>query len=221
MPVFNESEVLQNTINSIQKNFHNIIAINDASTDNSLEILQKNDIFTINHPINLGQGAAIDTGFRYIIQETKASAVVTFDADGQHDADDAKRFAEEILKCDEEIIFGTRFLKYSANIPFFKKLLLRTAILLTNIIMRTKLTDTHNGLKAYKREAINKINIVNNGYSFESEILMEVVKNHISYKEMSTNIKYTEYSIKKGQSIRNSIIIAEDILKLIIKRFIN
>ena len=87
--------------------------------------------------------------------------------------------------------------------------------------MRTKLTDTHNGLKAYKREALNKINIINNGYSFESEILMEVMKNRISYKEMSTNIKYTEYSIKKGQSIRNSIIIAEDILKLIIKRFIN
>lgn len=218
MPVFNESEVLQNTIDGLKVYFKNIIAVNDASTDNSREILAHNNILTINHPVNLGQGAAIETGFKHISKINNAKALITFDSDGQHDPKDASRFAKEIIKCDEEIIFGSRFLEFKSNIPFFKSLLLRLAVFFNKFLIRIILTDTHNGLKAYKIDAVKKINISNQGYAFESELLMEVVKNKLTYKEMPTEIKYTEYSISKGQSMANALVIAEDIIGMLINR---
>ena len=77
-----------------------------------------------------------------------------------------------------------------------------------------KLTDAHNGLKAYKISAIRKLKLQFSGYSYESELITEVAKKNISYKELSTNVKYTSYSIKKGQRLSNGLLIIEDLLKL-------
>ena len=109
-------------------------------------------------------------------------------------------------------------MEFKSNIPFLKSLLLKLAVFFNKFLIRIALTDTHNGLKAYKIDAVKKINISNQGYAFESELLMEVVKNKLTYKEMPTEIKYTEYSISKGQSIANALVIAEDIIGMLINR---
>ena len=80
------------------------------------------------------------------------------------------------------------------------------------------LTDTHNGLKAIKRSCLEKLQIDIEGYAFETEIIMNISKKNISYIELPTDIKYTEYSKNKGQSILNSIIIFEEILMRIFKK---
>ncbi len=154
IPVFNEEKIIEETINNLKVYFDHILIINDGSTDKTSAILENLDVIKINHPINLGQGAAIKTGIEYILKFSNADAVVTFDADGQHSVDDAILFAEKITTIKEEIIFGSRFLGFEKNIPFFKRLLLKTAIYFTNLIYTVKMTDTHNGLKAIKRSCL-------------------------------------------------------------------
>ena len=214
VPAFNESEVIREILSNLLNYFSNVIVVNDGSTDNIKEVVKDLDIILINHEINLGVGAAVQTGFDFVKKIPLSHAVITFDADGQHSVQDAISIAEAISHIDEEIIFGSRFLEYDNNIPFIKRIVLRIITKITRIVTGVKLTDAHNGLKAYKISAIRKLKLQFSGYSYESELITEVAKKNISYIEMSTNVKYTSYSIKKGQGLLNGLLIIEDLLKL-------
>ena len=214
IPAFNEGAVLQKTISELKRNFKNVIVVNDGSDDKTREIMENSGIIPIHHPINMGQGASINSGFNFVKNIKSVEAVITFDADGQHASEDAVEFAKEIKNCNEEVIFGSRFLKHEKNIPFLKRFALKFVIKITNIMLGMKLTDTHNGLKAMKINAIKKIDIKIDNYAFESEMLTQVSKQNMSYKELPTNIIYTNYSKKKGQSLRNGLRIIESLILL-------
>ena len=218
MPVFNEAKVIRQLILKLKKHFKYIVTINDGSTDETENILKNLDVILINHPLNLGQGAAIKTGLEYIYNHTNAKALITFDADGQHSIEDAINFAGEIANTEKDIIFGSRFIKNNSNVPKLKKLILKIAIHFTNFISSVKLTDTHNGLKAIKTSVLKKIELNIDGYAFETELILEVGKKKIAFMELPTNIKYTNYSKQKGQSVLNSIRIFEDIILRLLKK---
>ena len=214
VPAFNEQNVIKDIINNLLKKFSNVIVINDGSNDKTLEIINDLDIKILSHEINLGVGAAVQTGFDYVSNISDAKAVITFDADGQHHVDDAVAMAKEILICDEGIIFGTRFPKHSKNIPKVKRIVLKLIAKITDLVTGVTLSDAHNGLKAYKVSTIKELELQFSSYSYESELITQVAKKKIDYKEMSTDIKYTSYSIKKGQKLLNGLLIIEDLLKL-------
>jgi polyprenyl-phospho-N-acetylgalactosaminyl synthase len=213
IPVYNEEKKIESVITELSSLFKNIVVINDGSTDSSQDILESLNVITLKHSINLGQGAAISTGFKYIQQLKNADAIVTFDADGQHSVEDAKTFAEEILLCKEEIIFGTRFKQSRSNIPLIKKIVLSIVVIFTNKLSKINLSDAHNGLKALKKTCLKKIDINIDGFGFESQIIHQVSKKGIRYKEMPTNTIYTSYSQNKGQKLSNGLIILEDLFK--------
>ena len=214
VPAYNEQKVIKDIINNLLKKFPNVIVVNDGSNDRTLEIINDIDIKVLSHEINLGVGAAVQTGFDYVTKIPNAKAVITFDADGQHLVDDAVAMAKEILLCDEGIIFGTRFPKHSKNIPKVKRFVLKLIAKITDLVTGVTLTDAHNGLKAYKISTIKKLELQFSSYSYESELITQVAKKKIDYKEMPTDIKYTSYSIKKGQKLLNGLLIIEDLLKL-------
>lgn len=214
VPAFNEQKVIKDIINNLLKNFSNVIVINDGSNDKTLEIIKDLDIKILSHEINLGVGAAVQTGFDYVSNIPDAKAVITFDADGQHLVDDAVSMAKEISICEEGIIFGTRFPEHSRNIPKVKRIVLKLIAKITDLVTGVTLSDAHNGLKAYKVSTIKDLKLQFSSYSYESELITQVAKKKIDYKEMSTDIKYTSYSIKKGQKLLNGLLIIEDLLKL-------
>jgi glycosyltransferase involved in cell wall biosynthesis len=213
IPVYNEEKKIKSVISGLCPIFENIVVVNDGSTDSTQKILESLNVVLLNHSVNLGQGASITTGFKYIQKQKNANAVITFDADGQHSIEDAKSFAKEILLCDEEIIFGSRFIKNKSNIPFIKRIVLSVVVFLTNKLSNINLSDAHNGLKAIKKATLEKINIDIDGFGFESQIIHQVSKKEITYKEMPTNTIYTTYSKNKGQKLANGLIILEDLLK--------
>lgn len=213
IPIFNEEKKIKSVISELLPSFKNIVAVNDGSTDSTQEILESLDVVILRHSINLGAGAAISTGFRFIQNQKNAQAVVTFDADGQHSVEDAKAFAREILLCKEEVIFGSRFIKSKLNIPTIKRIVLLVVVFFTNLLSKVNLSDAHNGLKAIKKTALKKIDINIDQYGYESQIINEVSRKGITYKEMPTNTIYTEYSKNKGQKLNNGLIILEDLFK--------
>ena len=213
VPVYNEEEKILLVLNDLKRYFKNILVVNDGSTDKTTDILKSSNVETLNHEINLGAGAAISSGFEAIKRKKNIEALITFDADGQHSTEDANDFAHEIISCSEDVIFGSRFIKHSKNIPRVKKIILSIVTFISNRITKIKLTDAHNGMNAFKTSCLDRILINIDGFGFATQIVNSVAKNSLSYKEMPTNIKYTDYSIKKGQRIFGGFLILEDLFK--------
>lgn len=218
VPCFNESKVINQTISELSKYFQNILVVDDGSTDNTTNLLKSLNATVLQHPINLGQGAAVSSGFEFISRIDNSKAVITFDADGQHSVNDAVTFANEILSSSEDIIFGSRFIHHEKNVPFIKRLVLKIVTKISNVILKMNLSDTHNGLKAIKIDALDKIKLKTSNYAFESELLAKVSKLGLSYRELPSDIIYTEYSKTKGQSLRNGMRILESLVVLFFSR---
>lgn len=210
---YNEEKIIDETIsNLINNNYRNIILVNDWSKDNTFNKIKRfnNDIIILNHYKNRWQWAALETWFEYIRRFWYVKYVCTYDADWQHDIKDLSNFLIEFDKNkDLEIILWSRFIKNAfSNVGFWRKIILKLAILFTFFISNIKLTDSHNWYRVIKKEALNKIKITIDWMWHASEIIDIIYKNKIKFKEVPVNIKYTAYSISKWQKSSNAINIA-------------
>ncbi|HDQ15973.1 MAG TPA: glycosyltransferase family 2 protein [Bacteroidetes bacterium] len=197
---------------SLKKNgYHDIVVVDDGSSDKTFDLCKREKVHALRHVINRGQGAALKTGIDYALLRG-ADIIVTFDADGQHRAEEIKRLTEPIEKGEADAVLGSRFLDSRTKVPFFKKIVLKGGVLFTRAFSGIKLTDTHNGFRALSRRAAQKIEIEQDRMAHASEIIDEIARKKIRFKEVPVTIVYTEYSKAKGQSILNSIRIAAKFL---------
>ena len=206
VPVFNEATVIEQTLRDLSTLPYNIIIVDDGSNDDIKNITRNYPVIFISHAVNLGQGAALQTGME-LAKKMDAEVVVHFDADGQHTAADINKLIEPIINNECDIVFGSRFLnnQSSQNIPFVKKIVLQIARYVNWLYTGILLSDAHNGLRALNKKAIDAIVISENKMAHASEILYLTKKNNLRYKEVPVTISYTSYSQKKGQGILNSI----------------
>jgi glycosyltransferase involved in cell wall biosynthesis len=205
IPAYNESSVIGDVIINIKENFPNIVVIDDFSTDLTKDISLRSGAHVVRHPINLGQGAALQTGIDYALQNN-ADFIITFDADGQHRVEDALSLVKKINKEKLDIVCGSRFLGVnSITLPLKRKILLRLAAIFTRISTGTPVTDAHNGLRILNQRAASKIKITQNRMAHASEIISQIKEHNLKYGEIPVTILYTPYSISKGQKMSNSI----------------
>lgn len=217
IPVYNESEVIHSVIESISKTFKYIVCVDDGSSDASSEEIEKTDAYLIKHPINMGQGAALQTGIEFA-RTLPVDYFVTFDADGQHRLQDAVSMVKILKGQKKDIVLGSRFLGSTIGMKKSKKFILKLAILFSNSTSGIKLTDTHNGLRAFNRMVAETIQITVPDMAHASEILEIIKKNKYTYIEIPVIIEYTDYSRAKGQGLVNAVNIGFDtILRKILK----
>ncbi len=219
IPAYNEdSKIVQEVINKLHKNgYYQVILVDDGSRkklEDSLSINSKTKI--LRHEINRGQGAALKTGIDFALKEKNCKYITTFDSDGQHRIEDIPKFIEVLEKNHCDIAIGSRFLhkKSRKKVPLKKRILLKGALFVTLCLSSIKLSDTHNGYRVMNKRAASLIEISMDGFDHASEILDEISKKAIAYKEIPTVIDYTDYSKQKGQKISNSIRI---LLRMIFK----
>jgi len=204
IPAFNESAVLNRVLADVLKLNVEIVFVDDGSSDGTSDTASKFPAHLIRHDINLGQGAALQTGISYAL-EKGAEIIVTFDADGQMDPADIGSMVAALERSGRDVALGSRFLdKQPERIPAFRKSLLRAAALMTRLMAGLALTDAHNGFRAFKRSAAEKINITRNGMAHASEILQQIARHRMSFVEVPVKIRYTDYSLKKGQKTSNA-----------------
>lgn len=188
-----------------------VIVVDDHSEDETAKLAFESGAIVIKHPMNLGQGAALQTGFNFALKEG-ADIVITFDADGQHRIEDALKMVEVIAADQADIVCGSRFLgAKSFNMPLSKKIWLRLATIFVRITTGVKVTDAHNGLRALSKKALKLISIKQNRMSHASEIISNIRKHRLRYKEIPVTILYTEYAIAKGQKLKNSFNIVKEL----------
>lgn len=216
IPAYNEREVISCVIENVKKHGYNkILVIDDGSDDETFEMLSKSDIYLARHLLNRGAGCASATGFE-IAKILDPDIVVTFDADGQHDAGDIIKLIEPIQKNEADIVIGSRMLS-SSGMPRKRFFYNKMANLITFIIYGFSVSDTQSGLKAFNRRAYNAINIETAKMEFCSEIVDKIKKNNLRFEEVQIKSIYTDYSLAKGQ---NFIVGIKTVLRLLLHRLI-
>lgn len=211
IPAYNEALKIKKVIESVAKYVDLIVFVDDGSTDSTLESAKHPKVVALRHCINLGQGAAIQTGFDYL-KKINPEVTITFDADGQFLGEEIPRMIEPILQNQADIVLGSRFLGKTINMPFFRKCILKIGIFFTWIFSEIKLTDTHNGFRALNKKALHSINISQNRMAHASEIIDQIKRKKLSYVEVPVTVKYNLQSKKKGQKNRHSINIFLDLV---------
>ncbi|MFN8299819.1 MAG: glycosyltransferase family 2 protein [Chitinophagales bacterium] len=213
IPSYNEGQVIRNTVLPLIETGYTVVVIDDCSKDNTRQALAGLPIHYLKHEVNLGQGAALQTGIEYA-RVNKAEYLVTFDADGQHNYLEIPSLLEPILVGRADVTMGTRFKRKEDvdQVPPSRRLILKGAILVNGIFTGMWLTDAHNGFRAMNTTAINKIKMRENRMSHASEILTLIKHANLRYEEVPVRIIYTDYSKMKGQSSMNSINILIDLI---------
>jgi len=214
IPAYNESKMILNVVNDLRnQDYFNIVIIDDGSTDDTYKVALSSGVIVLKQVINRGQGAALKTGIDYAVL-SGAKVIVTFDADGQHNSKEINNLVKPVLNNEVDVTLGSRFIgKRAKNIPFIRKIFLKGGSIIIRIFYGIKLTDSHNGFRALSRKAAKLINIKSDRMEHASEILEQIKRQGLSYKEVPVTIKYTEYSLRKGQNTLNAFNILFKMIK--------
>ncbi len=212
VPLYNEEAVIGDVVRDARRTFPNIVVVDDGSADRSADAAAAAGAVVVRHPVNLGQGAALQTGFEFARSVPSMQWVVTFDADGQHQISDVVDMLDKARDEDLQVVFGSRFLDDRTTPTLMKKIILRLAIGYTNLTTGTKLTDAHNGLRVMRRDVVEGLDITQNRMAHASELVAQIGEMKVHYGESPVHILYTDYSKSKGQSLWNSVNILVELM---------
>jgi polyprenyl-phospho-N-acetylgalactosaminyl synthase len=191
---YNEESSIETVVKRLRKaGYTQIVIVDDGSKDKTYEIIKKLKVHALKHVINRGQGAALKTGIDYALLKN-AELIITFDADGQHDEKEIKDMVQPILKNQADITIGSRFIGKAINMPKSRKLALKLGVLVLKIMYGVELTDSQNGFRALSRKAAKKIEIKSDRMEHAGEIIGEIKKKNLRFKEVPVTIRYTDYS---------------------------
>lgn len=212
VPAYNEAGSIGGVVSSLRAcGYGNVCVVNDGSADDTVAVAARAGAHVLEHIVNLGQGAALQTGIDYAL-ERGARYVCTFDADGQHSPQSVGDLLDALGQSGAEVALGSRFLQHGDRVPPLRKLLLRAALAFTRLHARVQVTDTHNGLRAFTRNAAQQIRIEQPLMAHASEILQKIGEKRLAFVEVPVRIDYSEYSKAKGQSGFDSVKILLDLL---------
>lgn len=204
--------MIQGVITALHRSFVHIVCVDDGSSDGSAAVARAAGATVMQHPVNLGQGAALQTGIEFALSHPSCAYVVTFDADGQHRVEDAA----EMLRIAEErrlaIVFGSRFLDDRTRPGWMKKIVLKAAVWVTNMTTGIRLTDAHNGLRVIRSDAAAQVHLRQDRMAHATEIVLQLARTNLPWDEYPVELLYTDYSKSKGQSLLNSVNILVDLV---------
>lgn len=213
IPAYNEGRALAGTLESLRPYRYSAVVIDDGSKDDTAAVAGEFPVHVLRHPINLGQGAALQTGMTYALSRG-AKYIVHFDADGQHNPAEIESLLAPLVKAEADVVLGSRFLRREdvLAVPFGRRQVLRTAVYVNWLLTGVKLTDAHNGFRALTRRAAEAIHLEEDGFAHASEIVEQIRRRKLKYVEHPTGIRYTDYSKAKGQSFWNGFNVIFDLL---------
>ena len=210
IPAYNEEKNIAKIITKLKKITDSIIVFDDGSSDMTSEIAKNLGVIVISHKKNMGYGAAIRTIFEKSA-EIGSDILVTFDADGQHRVEDVSRVLHPLENSEADIVIGSRFLGKQSNVPNYRKLGIKVITQVTNSSIKTKLTDSQSGFRAYSKQVLSKISLSEIGMGISTEILIKASSGGLRITEVPITILYsgdtsTHNPVSHGTSVLFSTI---------------
>lgn len=211
IPAYNEAPVIEGVLDRLGALGYHLVVVDDGSRDATAARARRPGVVLVSHPINRGQGAALQTGITVALA-LGADVIVTFDADGQHDPADIPALVAPILTGECDVTLGSRFRGRAERMPLGRRVMLRAAVWFTWLTSSLRVSDTHNGLRAFSRSAAQRIRITMDGMAHASEILEEISALKLRWREVPVTVRYSDYSLAKGQRSSDSFRIAAQVL---------
>lgn len=196
---YNEAEAIGPVVAELVARGHRVAVVDDGSRDATADVARRSGATVLRHAVNRGQGAALQTGIRYALGRG-ARFIVTFDSDGQHDARDVDALVAPLQAGRADVVLGSRFIGTAEGLPRPRRIILSLAVIFTRFASGARVSDTHNGLRAFTRAAAAKLDIRLDRMAHASEILDQIVRHELRFEEVPVHVRYTDYSRRKGQS---------------------
>jgi polyprenyl-phospho-N-acetylgalactosaminyl synthase len=208
IPAWNEAKRIRQVLQSLISLPYEVVVVDDASTDETAEIVSQFPVNLLRHKINRDQGAALQTGNEFALQQG-ADVVIHFDADGQFLVEEIKDLVQPVIAGECDVVFGSRFLEKKSKMPWFKKnIMFPIAKIVNRLLLGIKLTDPQSGFRVLSRQAAESITIEQDGKAHCSEIAAKVFEKKFRVKEVPMTVIYHEF----GQGVGGGIKIVKDLI---------
>lgn len=195
LPAYNAARTLQRTLDEIPPEYReHVILVDDASTDNTVEVAEQAGLVVFRHEKNRGYGGNQKTCYREALK-MGADIVVMLHPDHQYDATVIPRMVTPLLNEEADAVFGSRMLggrPLEGGMPFWKYLANVMLTALANVIFRRYLTEIHSGFRAYTRKYLETVRLEENSddFVFDTEIIAQGMANNLTFFEVPIVTRY-------------------------------
>ncbi|MCI0420187.1 MAG: glycosyltransferase family 2 protein [Acidobacteria bacterium] len=219
MPAYNAALTLEKTYYALPEgSYDQIILVDDASSDNTLEIASKLKIVAIRHRKNRGYGGNQKTCYARALEEG-AEIVVMLHPDYQYDPTIAKDIVEPILRGEADVVLASRMLgdPLRGGMPLYKFVANKFLTWMENVVLGTRFSEFHTGYRAYNRHALESVNFEANSenFVFDNEILVQFVLKNMQFKEIPVSTRYSFDS--SSVSFKAGVVYGLSILRTVLK----
>lgn len=193
LPVYNEAQHIPEVLDQVVKYAADVLVVDDGSDDGSSELLaQRDDISVVLHPENRGYGAALQSAFDYAVV-MRYDVVVTIDCDGQHEP---QRIAKLAAGCQQaDIVSGSRYLDLKQSLsqaPLERRRINEQITAELNQRLGLQLTDAFCGFKAYRTQALARLNLTEPGYAMPLELWVQAARHKLQILEVPVPLIYLD-----------------------------
>jgi len=215
IPAKDEGTRIGGVLEQLRKlKFRNVVVVNDGSRDDTEAVARKFGAKVLNHFVNLGAGAATQTGIDFAVRNG-AEIIVTIDADHQHQPRDIVNLITTLKKEKSDVVIGSRFLKRDNKIPILRIFYNKIANFLTFLITGVRVTDSQSGMKAFNRDFAKNSKLNFNGFEFSVEMIKNIKLTGAKVTESPIKVIYTKDTMSKGQSLWNGIKMLSKLARLL------
>jgi dolichol-phosphate mannosyltransferase len=207
LPVYNEEATVNEVLDLVVNYADDVLVVDDGSTDRTSELLAKrDDVKLLPHGVNKGYGAALISGFQYAA-EHGYDFVVTIDCDGQHEPQRIRDFVARIENTGADIVSGSRYLEEfgeDTSAPADRR---RINQIITETIgdcMGIELTDAFCGFKAYRVDALKKLDLTELGYAMPLELWVQAACHKLKVVEVAVPRIYLDENRSFGETLDNA-----------------
>jgi glycosyltransferase involved in cell wall biosynthesis len=220
IPAFNEESSIAHVILESQMFADAVVVCDDGSEDLTAKIAERLGAEVIKHEGNLGYGSAIKSLFERA-RELGADVLITLDADGQHNPNEIPNLLEPILDGAADVVIGSRFIdaRGTAEMPLYRRLGAKIITKLVNGSTKNGVSDAQSGFRAYNREALERLSVIEAGMGASVEILLEAQKNDLKICEVPSSCRYLngEVATSTENPITHGVGVIMSIVRLIVE----
>ncbi len=198
IPAYNEATQIAAVVKRTLPFVDGVLVVNDGSADDTAAVARAAGARVFSHVINRGLGASLGTGFE-AARRLGADAVVTLDADGQHDPTEIAKFRDALEK-GADFVIGSRLLAPTGGMPWYRVVANWLGNVTTFVLFGAWVTDSQSGFRALSRKALSQMVVRANRMEVSSELVAEARRHRLVFAEVPIKAIYTEYSLSKGQS---------------------
>lgn len=216
IPAYDEEKTIARVVLQAQRYVDRVVVCDDGSKDMTVEIAKELGADVIQHERNLGKGVALRSLFE-AGKKMDADILVTLDADDQHDPDEIPKLLKPILRWEADMVIGCRFPSRNP-VAAYRRVGNRVLGFFTNSL-GGKAKDTQSGFRAYSRSALNVIDVVDDGFGVDSQILIDAKDKGLTIAEVPISAKYPkDVKTSKKNPLRHGSEVIMSLIEMVSER---